>query len=528
VTLRGRAAQAALAAVLLASTVALLRQRPFAFYSPDVAYHMSRVLRAGLGEPFTDPFSGTPAVLPGLFHFLWGHVERVLGIDAFAVARWSSALNIAGAFAAFAFLAREALGDRERAAAAALSLGLVLVAPTGRYMLVANPVNLSLAFLFAGFALVFRSLRTNALRDWALGLFLLSFAVNLSWYQGLAAAGVTLVPLARLLRERRLTVRVLAVGLAAILVPTLWTIAHLWTVRAVLPVYRARSRDLVTWTLDASVVREWAVTHLTHWNLKFLPQMWPDPFASAVFLGLVMPASVVLLLWPLVVALRRRASTLPAGANDLLAAAGLVLLASFVMSMTRDGGRVSPIQFVSWSFLLLFAWRTAPAIAGPRAARAAGVAASLAGVACLASGVLHADEPFEGMTSATRATVDFIAGLPDHAHTRIFVSEAHLRRLTPFVAFWSFVNHRSGLYASQDPVSAEQMLAAYRSILAHDADATASRARYGVEWLAFRHRDAPDQQALAAAYVADGGTEAFRNREWVVVHAPLREAPPSR
>lgn len=520
-------AQAALAAVLLACTVALLWQRPFAFYSPDVAYHMSRVLRAGLGEPFTDPFSGTPAVLPGLFHFLWGQLEHVLAIDAFTVARWASALNIAGTLAAFAFLAREVLGDRERAAAAALSLGLVLVAPTGRYMLVANPVNLSLAFLFVGFALLFRYLRTSAILDWALGLFLLSFAVNLSWYQGLAAAGVALVPLARLVRERRLSVRVLAIGLAAIAIPTLWTIAHLWTVRAVLPIYRARSRELVTWTLDASIVREWAVTHLTHWNMKFLPQMWPDPFATAAFLGLVLPASVALLLWPVVVALRR-STPLPAGANDLLAASGLVLLGSFVMSMTRDGGRVSPIQFVSWAFLLLFAWRTVPAIAGARTARVAGIAASIAGVVCLASVVRHADEPFEGMTSATRAVVDFIAAQPDHAHTRIFVSEAHLRRLTPFVAFFSFVNHRSGLYASQDPVSAAEMFAAYRSILAHDADATASRARYGVELLAFRHRDAPDQQALAAAYLADGGTEAFRNREWVVVRVPLREAAPSR
>jgi hypothetical protein len=112
--------------------------------------------------------------------------------------------------------------------------------------------------------------------------------------------------------------------------------------------------------------------------------------------------------------------------------------------------------------------------------------------------------------------VDFIASQPGHHDTFVFTTEQSTRRLAPFVSFRTFVNHRSGLYASQDPVSAAEMFAAYQSILAHDAHAQASLDRYDVRFLAFRHRDVPRDAEIAAAYAAE--TEvALRNREWVVL-----------
>ena len=519
-TLRGRFARLSLALVLVASAAVLLWQGPFAFYSPDVAYHASRIQRSSEGEYFTCAFSGTLTIYPGLFHFLWGRVKALSGIDAFLLVRLASAINVVGVFGAFYLLAREALEDGERAAAAALSLGLVLFAPTGRYLLLANPVNVSLILLFAGLALLWRFLRAGALLDWTLALLLIGLAANLNWYQGLAAAGVLLALLPRLVRERRLSWRAVGLGALAVAVPSAWTVVHIWTIRSVLPAYFSRGGELIPWTVGLSIVQDWVVTYATHWNLKFLPQMWRSPAATVLYLGVVVPATVLLLLLPAGLALRRRACAAP-GSRDLLLAAALVFAASLVMTMTRDLGRVAWIQFVSFALLLLYAWRVLDAALPARAVRATALAAAIGGTACLAYTALHSGQRFDGgLTSSTRAVVDFIAALPDHPHTRIFVPESDLRRLTPFVAFTSFVNHRSGLYASQDPVSAETMLRAYRSILAHDADAQAMIESQQVQWLAFRLRTSDAAQALADSYAAAGSAVALRNREWIVLRSP--------
>src|SRR4029450_1858573 len=140
-----RAASWTLAAVVALAAAALLWQGPFAFYSPDVRYHTSRILRSSEGELFVDPFAGTLTIYPGLFHFLWGRVQRATGWNALQIARLASALNVVGILGAFFFLARQALRDRERAALATLALPLVLFAPTGRYVLLADPGKLSVA-----------------------------------------------------------------------------------------------------------------------------------------------------------------------------------------------------------------------------------------------------------------------------------------------------------------------------------------------------------------------------------------------
>ena len=95
----------ALAVVLLASAVALALQPPFAFYSADVSYHTARSLRAGEGDWFRDPFAGTLAIYPSLFHALWGGAQRVTGVDTIQIARVGSMLNIVATLLAFFFLA---------------------------------------------------------------------------------------------------------------------------------------------------------------------------------------------------------------------------------------------------------------------------------------------------------------------------------------------------------------------------------------------------------------------------------------
>ena len=513
----------ALAVVLLASAVALFLQPPFAFYSPDVSYHTARIVRSGEGDWFRDPFAGTLAIYPGLFHALWGGVQRVTGVDTIAIAKIGGVLNVVATSLAFFFLALQVLRDRTRAALATLALGLVLMAPTGRYVLLLNPVNSTLAPLFVAFALLWRFLDSGRLRDWTVGLALAAFCVNVNWYQVLCVAGV-LAPLSvPLRRARRLTARIVLAGGLAFAVPCLWTALHFWSIRSVLPAYRTVGTELIPWSIEPSVVRDCLVTYVTHWNLKFLPQAARSPAATGLWYAVILPATAALLALPAVALARPRVrAAIPDRAWLALQAALGVFLGSLVMTLTHDLGRVAWIQFVSFAFLVVFAVEAlSAALPGRRGALAAAVL-SAGGVACLAYTVLHspgeADDPLSG---STRAAVDFLAAQPGHHDLFVFTTEQSTRRLAPFVSFRTFVNHRSGLYASQDPVSAAEMFAAYQSILAHDASAAASLDRYDVRFLAFRHRDVPGDAQLAAAYA--GETEvALRNREWIVLRRPGR------
>jgi hypothetical protein len=506
-----------LLAVLLASAVALLLQPPFAFYSPDVSYHTGRILRAGEGDWFRDPWAGTFTIYPSLFHVLWGGVQRATGVDTIQIARAGGVLNIVATFAGFFFLALQLTRDRSRAALATLALGAVLLAPTGRYVLLLNPVNFTLAPLFTGFALLVRFLESGRLRDWMLGLALCAFAANVNWYQVLCVAGF-LAPLAwRLFRAGRLTARAVALGTIAFAIPCLWTALHFWTIRPVLPAYRTVGTAL-GWSIEWSVLRDCVVTYVTHWNLKFLPQAARSTPATVLWYAVILPMTAVLLALPAIALARPRLrAAIPDRTWLALQAAFGVFVGSLAMTLTHDLARVAWIQFVSFAFVVLFAIEALAVWLSARLAMAASSTLAMAGVACLAYTVLHGPgEPELTVSGSTQAVIDFIASQPGHHDMFIFTTEQSTRRLGPFVSFRTFVNHRSGFYVSQDPVSAQEMLDAYQSILAHDTNAAASLQRYGVRFLAFRHRDIPGDAELAARY-APATEVALRNREWVVL-----------
>ena len=504
-------------AVLLASAAALLLQPPFAFYSPDVSYHTARIVRSGEGDWFRDPFAGTLAIYPGLFHALWGTVQRVTGVDTIQIAKIGGVLNVVATSLAFFFLALQVLRDRTRAALATLALGLVLMAPTGRYVLLLNPVNFTLAPLFTAFALLFRFLESGRTRDWIVGLALAAFCVNVNWYQVLCVAGV-LAPLAfRLWRAHRLSARIVLSGALAFAVPCLWTALHFWTIRPVLPAYRTVGTDLIPWSVEWSVLRDGVVTYVTHWNLKFLPMAARSTPATVIWYAVILPFTALLLALPVVALSRepiRRA--IPGRAWLALQAALGVFAGALVMGLTHDLGRVAWIQFVSFVFVVLFAVEFFAAALSARLATAASSALAVAGSACLGYTVLHSPgEPPLAVSGSTRAVIDLIASQPGHHDMFVFTTEHSTRRLAPFVSFRTFVNHRSGLYASQDPVSAKEMFDAYQSILAKDANATASLERYGVRFLAFRHRDVLADAELCARFAVDGDV-ALKNREWLL------------
>lgn len=59
---------------LIVSTIILSLQFPFAFYSPDISFHSSKILLSSTGNHFTDSFSDTLSIYPSLFHVIFGEL----------------------------------------------------------------------------------------------------------------------------------------------------------------------------------------------------------------------------------------------------------------------------------------------------------------------------------------------------------------------------------------------------------------------------------------------------------------------
>src|SRR5205823_1602746 len=117
----------------------------------------------------------------------------------------------------------------------------------------------------------------------------------------------------------------------------------------------------------------------------------------------------------------------------------LVFVLSFPLAMTGDVPRVVRAQFPGWVLLLAVAARVRPR---GRALDRALAALPALGVGMLAYTVWHSGlEATSAPPPTTQAVIRLIEALPDHANTRIFVTESNLRRLLPFVEFHSFVNH---------------------------------------------------------------------------------------
>jgi len=512
----GSASQTTIALLLLALSLALLtlwRSFPFAFYSPDGSFHAAKLLRASEGDPFRDPFSGTPSLYPAAFHWSYGTLNRVLRLDPLPLYRLAGVLNFSLLFAAFFACARSALGHTGKAAVATLLLPLLFYAPTGRHILVVNPANFALPILLFGAAALLASLGGSR-RTGLLGLAALSLAANAVWYLGLPALACV-IGYALVVRPEQRPVWWKA--LAALVLPGLVTVAQFLAIRDVLGDYTGFVSG--EWgrqgggALDAGLVRDWLEALVTKGNTRFLPALERSllqrvhydavlVFAAAVGAGVVGRAREI----------RRE----PAALRFLLLSAVLTLFFSLGLAITRDFPRVVSVQFVAW-VLFAFAALRAAWLWESRGGHALLALFAALGIVGLAATVRHTGRPFEAAPPApTRAVVALIAALPDHAGQRIFVSEAHLRELAPFVTFESFVNHGDGRYYAQDPKSSARLLAAYRTIRDRSEGWREALHAEGVRYLIFHHRDGGAESEAGLFYLGQGSA-VLQNPEWWVV-----------
>lgn len=513
--LKQRPYTALLAVTAVAAGALLAGQRPFAFYSPDVSFHAAKLLRATHGELFRDPVSGTPSIYPAAFHAFFGTMNRFLDLDTLHLAVLIEVVDFLGLLGAAFCLARAVVRDLDRAALCTLCLSLLFYSPTGRHILVVNPANFALVLQVAGFAAVASAMRTGRRGMLAAGALLCGMAVNVVWYDAISAVAVLGAVAVEKATRRPHDVRG-AAPLLAFAIPFVFTVVHLIIVRDVL----ADSVGLVSPAVDVSVVREWAAAILTRGNSRFAAALERSAWARAHYLLVLAPFGVLVAVTAVAGLLRPPRDVAGDERRRLrvLGAAGLLVFAlSFSLSTTRDVPRVVRAEFPGWALLLVVAFRVASASA---ALRWGGPGLATLAVGTIGYTVWHSGF---GATSApspaTQAVIRFIERLPDHAETRIFVTESNLRRLLPFVEFRSFVNHAHGRYYSQDLASAAQMYEAYRDIRDRSGQWQADLARYDVRYLAFRHAEGGAEREAARRYL-DGSAVVKANPEWWVVKAP--------
>jgi hypothetical protein len=305
-----------------------------------------------------------------------------------------------------------------------------------------------------------------------------------------------------------------------------FTAWQLYAIRGALPDYStfttAEAQRHGAGLPGPSLLVDWLRVLVTKGNDRFEGALRRSWIAGLEYYGLVLPFSLGLLAASIGCFVRLRTSAEPAARRlrGLALGAALTFVLSLLFSVTRDFPRVSVVQFAGWALLVPFVLGALSRLGKEHLLRGLGLVSSAAALVALGYTARHGGEPLAAEPSPyTRAVVRFIGGVPGHRDVRIFVSEAHLRELSPFVTFRSFVNHGDGRYYAQDPVSSTRMRAAYDSILERRPDWRDAMAAYGVRYLVFRHAGAGPEREAALFYLGQGRA-VLANPEWWVIELP--------
>ncbi len=146
-------------AFLIGINIALLYfQRIYDLISPDVAFHISKIICASRGSPFLDPVLGVNSVYPAYFHIIYGVVYKlhpsIFTIKILWIAQYASFLIIS------ALLFREV--NKNIFPLLFFILPFLYYAPTGKYILLLNPFNFSLNFVLLALLMVVRGVKCRS------------------------------------------------------------------------------------------------------------------------------------------------------------------------------------------------------------------------------------------------------------------------------------------------------------------------------------------------------------------------------
>lgn len=489
-------------AVIGVAIVLLFLQIPFAYYSGDNVFHIAKISASADGEYFTDPITGCQSIYPPYFHIFWGNVSGIFDLNGFQISRLIQAINFLGLFLSGFFLLYVILKDTEKASLSALAIGLLIYAPTGKYIFLQSPYNFSVMFILTGTSLLLLFYQSQKMKYGIASALMLGWGINIWWWNIIPVGGLLAGMILVCARENRrllISPKFLVAGavLGLMLCMNLWPLSQ---IRAVLPNY---NYDMIKYSFAGQhsfieTILAWLTAFIFKGNQQFFKHLFPaalDSSSRVVLLyGLVASIYYYLLVLPfnyLMISVSVKQSLMSfrkkqSGTNIILLSGAIAtFLLSIVALYRADQSVVRRIQFYAFLFLLpafcYYLWNRFDLLERHR--RLTAIACSILSLALIFTVVYRFEiNAYNNLPAARSEVIRFIENLPNHAHTRIFLTEPDTQILAREVRFRSFILSGHPTYFRQDEKQADSVYNAYISILNRAEDARASLVEFETKY----------------------------------------------
>ncbi len=529
---------------LLFSCIILAIQFPIFIYSPDGSFHAAKILRASEGDYFTDPFTGVATIYPSLFHLFYGLINRAIEFNPIQIVQVIVVVDFFALFVAFYYCVTAFLENTEEASFCVLALPLVIYAPTSHYILIPQPSSFSFVFLLLCIGALYRYVMNLRSHHLMLGGVMGGIAVNIWWSNAFSIFAVIIVLTCHLLRNGKApSLSDVAVFSVAFLLPCLYTVWHLYSIREILSFYLSGSPKKGQVEV-ADVLTTWFVTFLTKGNLPFMHHMnlWDSAetsgrtinlmaggvkrihaVASALhYFVLVMPFNLLLVAYSAWSLIRKGWPIHPrlGMLRTLAIGGGAVLLCSSVMLFFVDVGHLRRVHFMISVMFMLFAFTTAPALVHSDKLRRLSSFISIAALCALAYTVVYSPLLFtSSLSKYDSEIIQFMRSIEGRDHQRIFMLGEGLRRVAPYVILQSFVEAREGRYYHQDPITASKLYQDFRIMKEKSDEWKSVASKSNIKWIILKTSEMAELEVLKQ-YEHDGLLR-HRNRDWAVLELNL-------
>lgn len=474
--------------IILFCTIILIIQPPFAFYSPDISYHASKILRSSEGDFFSDPFSGTLSIYHPFYHVFFGLILNLFFNNTLEV-MWIAGLVIfCGFIISYFYVSKIITNSNTSALMLVLISPCLFYSPTGHSFILENPSGFGLIFLLFGFAFFFTFLFKNETATLFFSFFLFGIAVTTWWFYFIPLA--VLITVSLIFFTSKLTHRVNILAPIGFIIPNIFSLYHILSVNSIIPLHKTATASIN----PPDIIFRSLFSLITRGNFQFSQFLFPNFFettpngefilynisllyslaASFQFFCIAIPVTIFVLLSPLKKIgiffkknVKRRNYNLNIDHETIILTSAIIgyaiIIVSSVILIIGNDAHLQRVHFVGLICIL-----PAAIFQGYHIPKFGIKILIILGAISLLFTVIHTPSIGFGIYEPSDATKDIITIIeknPYYQNNRIFLTEDSLRKIAPFTRINGYIGHKNGTYYSQDPVTSRILYAQYISIM---------------------------------------------------------------
>jgi len=515
--------------LIFCSTVILLIQPPFLFYSPDISYHAAKILRVMHGEFFTDPVSGFTSYYPPLFHILIGIGNNLIQFSPVDLIKGITILNLIGLLLLIYLITYWYTNQRSLAAICAAGSGLTFYEFSMKYILLANPYNTALLFALFGISIVLLGLLKKNRGYLAAGIMFLVICSGM-WYYNVILLFSTILTLLIVytgsntrMKEKSIPIFLFFFLFSGIALFLDWISPAF--VRWVSPVA----------TITPDIVYQTLISFICLGNERFLEML--NPYSSDIqpiwiispsvlfilFFGIIIPINVFFFGYPFYVLYQKKDMFKHEDFFLLLLSIFILIFSIGSHFIESDGSRIIRIQYISHLFFMILSISLLSRTTVQSTWKKVQIFIFSIGSILILLTVLH--NPFglvqSGPDADTQEIITYIDSIPDHEHTRIFMTDTTTCSLYEFVPFFSYTYHRR--YGVWDPSQGDNLssiITSYDRIISFDPHWKEILRQDNTEFMIFDCIEGGLDYTLAEKYINET-IPVWNNERWLVLKPNL-------